>query len=172
MKSIAAGPLSWHPGTALRENTSQKPPIQKIGERLAKYRTFHFSPCLQISSFLPLCLVFSRKKRWSRFLRRYSFLSRQIFSRIVSSDYFSSFLWGGKCQKNAAPGKSPAKSSKMYTTKIPDTFLQRGWAISCAQNQRLIFRIQVGSRKLAQNFRSASLKKGTSGRVECSEAQP
>ena len=34
---------------------------------------------------------------------------------------------GKSAQKNP-PGKSPAKSSKNNTTKIPDTFLQRGWA--------------------------------------------
>ena len=34
---------------------------------------------------------------------------------------------GNSAQKNP-PGKSPAKSSKIYTTKIPDTFLQRGQA--------------------------------------------
>ena len=34
---------------------------------------------------------------------------------------------GKSAQKNP-PGKSPAKSSRTYTTKIPDNFLQRGWA--------------------------------------------
>ena len=34
---------------------------------------------------------------------------------------------GKSAQKNP-PGKSPAKSSEIYATKIPDTFLQRGRA--------------------------------------------
>ena len=35
---------------------------------------------------------------------------------------------GEKVPRKNPPGKSPAKSSKIYTTKIPDTFLQRSWA--------------------------------------------
>ena len=31
----------------------------------------------------------------------------------------------------SSPGKSPTKSSKFYTTKIPDNFLQRGQAKNC-----------------------------------------
>ena len=34
----------------------------------------------------------------------------------------------GKRSQKIPPGKSPAKSSKIYTTKIPDIFLQRGRA--------------------------------------------
>ena len=34
---------------------------------------------------------------------------------------------GNFAQKNP-PGKSVANSSKIYATKIPDTFLHRGWA--------------------------------------------
>ena len=63
--------------------------------------------------------VFGRTD-FSRFL----LLGRRIFSRIVSPDFFSSFLWGTSAQKNP-PGTSPAKSSKIYATKIPNTFLQR-----------------------------------------------
>ena len=59
-----------------------------------------------------------------RIFRGFLFLGRRIFSRIFSPDFFSSFLWGKSAQKNP-PGKSPAKSSKIYTTKIPDAFLQR-----------------------------------------------
>ena len=46
------------------------------------------------------------------------------FSRILSPDFFSSFFVGRSAQKNPL-GKSPAKTSKIYTTKIPDKFLQR-----------------------------------------------
>ena len=35
---------------------------------------------------------------------------------------------GKSAQKNHPPGKSPARSSKIYTAKIPDTSLQRGRA--------------------------------------------
>ena len=45
------------------------------------------------------------------------------FRRRILSPHFC----GKSAQKNP-PGKSPAKSSKIYTAKIPDTFLQRGWA--------------------------------------------
>ena len=38
--------------------------------------------------------------------------------------FFLLIFVGKSAQKNP-PGKSPAKSSKIYTTKIPDTFLQR-----------------------------------------------
>ena len=41
--------------------------------------------------------------------------------------FFLLIFVGKSAQKNP-PGKSPAKSSKIYTTKIPDTFLQRGRA--------------------------------------------
>ena len=54
------------------------------------------------------------------------------FPRILSPDFLSSFLWEKVprkiLQEKNPPGKSPAKSSKIYTTKIPDTFLQRGRA--------------------------------------------
>ena len=50
-------------------------------------------------------------------------------------DFFTDFVVGfvllifvGKSGQENPPGKSPAKSSKIYTTKIPDTFLQRGRA--------------------------------------------
>ena len=46
------------------------------------------------------------------------------FSRILSPDFFS-FLWEKVPRKNL-PGKFLAKSSKIYTPKIPDTILQMG----------------------------------------------
>ena len=49
-----------------------------------------------------------------------------IFTPVyLSPDVFPRFC--GK-QKNPPPGKSPRKTSKIYTTKIPDTLLQRGRA--------------------------------------------
>ena len=57
----------------------------------------------------------------------FDFWAAGFFSRILSPDFFSSFLWGKSAQKNPPPGKAPAKSSKkFFSTKIPDTFLQRG----------------------------------------------
>ena len=48
-------------------------------------------------------------------------------------DFFADFVAGffllifvGKSAQKNPPGKSPAKSSRIYTAKIPDTFLQRG----------------------------------------------
>ena len=69
---------------------------------------------------------------------------RTDFSRIFifePPDFFADFLAGsfllifaGKSAQKNPPGKSPAKSSKIYTTKIPDTFLQRGRAKFCKKN--------------------------------------
>ena len=52
-------------------------------------------------------------------------LSRRIFFADFVADFFSSFLWGKWAHKNP-PGKSPTKSSRTYTAKIPDTFLPEG----------------------------------------------
>ena len=73
-------------------------------------------------------------------------LGRTDFSRIFifgPPDFFLDFVAGyfllifvrKSAQKNP-PGKSPAKSSKICTTKIPDTFLQRGWAIFSLVSRR------------------------------------
>ena len=77
-----------------------------------------------------------------------SVLGRTDFSRISifgPPDFFADFLAGffllifvGKSAQKNPPAKSPAKSSKIYTTKIPDTFLQRGRA-NIAQS-RLFYR--------------------------------
>ena len=87
------------------------------------------------------------------------FLARRIFSRILSPDFLSSFLWGKSAQKNP-PGKSPAKSSKIYTTKIPDTFLQRGRAkkssLKCCRDQS-----DGGSVKAFPGIRGASCRGAT-----------
>ena len=53
-------------------------------------------------------------------------MGRRIFFADFLAGFFLIFV-GKSAQKNP-PGKSPAKSSKIYTTKIPDTFLQRGRA--------------------------------------------
>ena len=67
-----------------------------------------------------------------------SVFGRTDFSRILifgPPDFFADFVAGffllifvGKSAQKNPPGKSPAKSSKICTTKIPDTFLQRGRA--------------------------------------------
>ena len=67
-----------------------------------------------------------------------SVFGRTDFSRIFffePPDFFADFVAGfsllifvGKSAQKSPPGKSPAKSSKLYTTKIPDNFLQRGRA--------------------------------------------
>ena len=70
-----------------------------------------------------------------------SVLSRMDYSRICvfgPPDVFADFVTRlfriifvrTSAQKNP-PGKSPAKSSKIYTTKIPDTSLQRGKGNKC-----------------------------------------
>ena len=65
--------------------------------------------------------------RQNGFFADFYFWAAGFSSRIFSPDFFSSFLWGKSAQKNP-PGKSRSKSSKIYTTKIADTFLQRGRA--------------------------------------------
>ena len=64
-----------------------------------------------------------------------SVFGRTDFSRVFifgppdfSADFLAGFfllIFVGKSAQKNPPGKSPAKSSKNYTTKIPDTFLQR-----------------------------------------------
>ena len=60
---------------------------------------------------------------------RIFFFGPQDFFRGFSRRIFSPHFCGKSAQKNP-PGKSPAKSSKICTTKIPNTFLQRGRAKS------------------------------------------
>ena len=81
-------------------------------------------------------------EKTSKMVRTGEFLGsafgRTDFSRIFifgPPDFFADFVAGffllifvGKSVQKNPPGKSPAKSSKFYTTKIPDTFLQRGRA--------------------------------------------
>ena len=64
-----------------------------------------------------------------------SAFGRTGFSRFFEPpDFFAGFVAGfflifvGKSAQKNPPGKSPTKSSKIYTTKIPDNFLQRGQA--------------------------------------------
>ena len=59
------------------------------------------------------------------FFRGFLFIGR-IFSQILSPDFFFSFLWEKVPRKILY--EIPAKSPKIHTTKIPDTFLQRVWA--------------------------------------------
>ena len=49
----------------------------------------------------------------------------QIFLRILSPGFFFPHFCG-KCAQKNPPGKAAAKSSKICTTKIPDTFSAEG----------------------------------------------
>ena len=60
------------------------------------------------------------------FLRIFIFEPPDFVADFVAGFFLLIFV-GKSAQKNA-PGKSPTKSSKFYTTKIPDDFLQRGQA--------------------------------------------
>ena len=51
-----------------------------------------------------------------------------FFADFVAGFSLHNFV--GKSAQENPPGKAAAKSSKIYATKIPDTFLQRGWALS------------------------------------------
>ena len=55
---------------------------------------------------------------------RVGFLFSHFSTGLVAGVFLFSFV-GKSAQKNP-PGKSPAESSKIYTIKIPHTFLQRG----------------------------------------------
>ena len=87
-------------------------------------------------------MVGTLAKPYKKLLRSGSVFGRTEFSRIC---FFGlpvifrgfcrrifSFLWRKSAQKNP-PGKSPAKTSKICTTRIHDTFLQRGRAAILAQ---------------------------------------
>ena len=60
------------------------------------------------------------------FSRIFIFEPPDLFADFVTRFFLVVFI-GKSAQKNS-PGRSPAKSSKIYTTKIPDTFLQRDQA--------------------------------------------
>ena len=60
------------------------------------------------------------------FLRIFIFEPPDFFADFLAGFFLLIFV-GKSAQKNP-PRKSPGKSSKIYTTKIPDTFLQRGRA--------------------------------------------
>ena len=71
-----------------------------------------------------------RKRHRNINLRVGFFFAERIFNGFFifePPDVLFFFVVGESAQKNP-PGKTPAKSSKFYTTKIPDTFLQRGRA--------------------------------------------
>ena len=66
-----------------------------------------------------------------------SVFGRTDFSRILIFEppdlvagFFLLIFVGKSAQKNP-PGKSPTKSTKFYTTKIPDNFLQRDQGKLC-----------------------------------------
>ena len=75
-------------------------------------------------------------------------MAEWIFSQVFifgPQDFFADFVAGflllifvGKSALKNPPGKYQAKSSKIYTTKIPDTFLPRGRAKNLARNLRQI----------------------------------
>ena len=92
--------------------------------------------------------IFALRRSICHFLG--SVFGRTDFSRIFifgPPDFFADFVAGfflliffvGKSAQKNPPGKSQAKSSKIYTTKIPDTFLQRSranilFSQSCREN--------------------------------------
>ena len=70
-----------------------------------------------ICCFFMLGPVFGRRD-----FSRISSFGPPDFSRICRPIFL---IFVGKSAQRNPPGKSPAKSSKICTTKIPDTFLQR-----------------------------------------------
>ena len=65
------------------------------------------------------------------FFADFYFWAAGFFADFVAGFFLLIFV-GKRAQKNP-PGKSPAKSSKMCTTKVPNTFLQRGRAKNCGR---------------------------------------
>ena len=78
------------------------------------------------------------------------------FRRRIFSPHFC-----GKSAQEIPPGKSPAKSSNIYTRKIPDTFLQRGWANTSlavmvfVRCREVIFALRSGNAQGSVNVRKA-----------------
>ena len=64
-------------------------------------------------------------------------MGRRIFSRIFSPDFFPSFLWE-KCPEKILQENPRQNPPKIYTTKIPDTFLQRVRPKVCASDSYVI----------------------------------
>ena len=58
--------------------------------------------------------------------------------------FVAGFFLGGKSAQKNPPGKSPAKASKIYTTKFPNAFLQRGRANTSLAS----FSHQISNKKL------------------------
>ena len=85
---------------------------------------------------------------------------RTDFSRIFifePPDFVADFVAGyfllifvGKSAQKNPPRKSPAKSSKIYTTKIPDNFLQRGQAKSSREIKMQNGSCQMGGREVTR----------------------
>ena len=90
----------------------------------------------QQSSRFSLFRVASRKSQsvrvgsWQNGVFAYFCFWPVGFCRGFSRRIFLLIFMGKSAQKNP-PGKSLAKSSKFYTTTIPDAFLQRGQAKIC-----------------------------------------
>ena len=99
------------------------------------YRTMEMNggssaPCLAYTPCVPLfCTLFHRLGSVfgrTDFSRIFIFHPPDFVADLVAGFFLLIFV-GKSAQKNP-PGKSPAKSSKFYTTKIPDNFLQRDQA--------------------------------------------
>ena len=99
-------------------------------------------PC----SAIHFCKAISPRLGEQIFLR--FFFGPPDFSRILSPDFFLLIFVGKKCPENP-PGKSPAKFSKIYTTKIPNTYLQKG------QSQDLKQILKVKNCKIQTAIRTA-----------------
>ena len=73
-----------------------------------------------------------RNRQRSTVAKHATKLSKSYLRASFWRNGFFLLIFVGKSAQRNPPGKSPAKSSKSHTTKITDTFLQRGQAnISC-----------------------------------------
>ena len=91
-------------------------------------------------------------------------MGRTDFSRILifaPPDFVADFAAGcfllifvGKSAQKNPPGKSPTKSSKFYTAKIPDNFLQSGQA-----NISLVLQASLLSKKGSQHSKFGGVVK-------------
>ena len=61
------------------------------------------------------------------FSRMYMLEPPDFFRTDFATGVFAPHFCGEKCPEKSSR-KSPPKTSKTYTTKIPETFLQSGWA--------------------------------------------
>ena len=101
-----------------------RPSVSGIGVRASSWY-FGFQTQQNRNSPQSVLRANIRVRFWQNgFFTDSDFWAARFFRGFCGRICFSSFC--GKSAQKIPPGKSPGESSKIDTTKIPDTFLQRG----------------------------------------------